>query len=204
MSTIDRWYQKKKIHRGILKGGLEKEKLPFYYYDLGKVRLFSFSERHICLAECHTRLLRRDSSFNSLPTTSANVKESVFKDRLKILHFSFYFPNPFPDPEPCLVLQSPVFYGVVLLHLSVLPVLSACLFIYFVLSTCSCVVMLAESTLLTALLIHEKFKCELLSSFGGVCGSDGGIDLHLHTWQSRQVGRSPQTMLWWKINWYLA
>lgn len=128
------------------------------------------------------------------------MKESVFKDRLKILHFSFYFPNPFPDPEPCLLLQSPVFYGVVLLHLSVLPVLSVCLFIYLFICPEHLFLCCNARTLLSALLIYEKFKCELLSSFGGVCGSAGGIDLHLHTWQSRQVGRSPQTMLWWNIN----
>lgn len=62
--------------------------------------------------------------------TSGNVKESVFKHRLKIHHFSLLYPNPHPDPEPCPLSQSPGFYEPVLLHLIGFcrSVLSVCLF----------------------------------------------------------------------------
>lgn len=148
--------------------------------------------------------------------TSGNVKESVFQARdSRSITSVYYIRTPFSDPDPCPLSLSPAFFFFFLRGgtlISVRFVSGLCsLFVYFLvkLNVCLTVVKSSESMALNILQIPLKFKCELCVCVV-VFGRMKCIDLHLHTWQSRQAGRSPlpppsntQYSLW-KINWYLA
>lgn len=134
--------------------------------------------------------------------TSGNVKESVFKHRLKIHHFSLMYLNPCPDPEPCPLSRLPGFYEAALSHLICFCLSCVIyLFVYSLKWVCFTVVKLAESTLLNTLQIPVKFKCELWVCVLLVVGVLiytcilGSLD---------KLGGVLSTILQWKINWYLA
>lgn len=107
--------------------------------------------------------------------TSGNVKESVFKHRLKIHHFTLLYPSS------ALPLNSDRCCDHLGLNETVLSPL--CYIFVFFLPVKLIVVKCTESMWLNTLRIPTVCV--------HVCVCVGGIDLHLHTWQSRQAGRSP-------------